>query len=452
MSAMTQNLQPQRPWRTAILCGMASYLDAAALVASGTAVSVLYAPSLGLTPVTIGVVLACQQFSFAVGALLGGRLGDRFGRRRLLTSALILFAIGMVVLATAGSPWMLIVGAILAGLGIGSDLPVALAMANEVAPPSKKGRMVVLSQLMWTLGIASVQLVVSFVGHLGATGARILFAGLLVVAVGVLGFRILLPESAEWQAARQNANRQRQQHTGGTIRFDRLGHVFRRPVVYAVLATAIYYATWNVGASINGKYGGYIWTEHAGGDIETFSRFSLLALPLIFLAGLLFMAVVDSRRRRLWTAIGTILIICGWAPLALFGASQATMLAVVFLTGVGSCLAGEPLYKVWSQELIPTLLRGTSQGMTMATTRVVAAILALVVPSILAANTSVVFIGIFIFAVVSAAVWLFWIPRLSTARELEQPAAVIGETPPDTPAGEQPDTDSSFRTPKKDPR
>jgi MFS transporter, SP family, inositol transporter len=423
MSATT--MQADRSWRTAFLAGMASYLDAAALVSSGVAISVLYAPALQLTPVLIGMVLACQQLSFAVGALFGGRLGDRFGRRRVLTLALVVYAVGCALMATATSVWMLLPGVVLTGLGVGADLPVALAMANEVAPRQKKGRMVVLSSVMWSLGIASVSLVVSVVGHLGVTGGRILFGGLVVVAVVVLALRFALPESEEWLAARRQADDARRRgESVGAVRFDHVAQVFRRPVVWAVLGTAVYYASWNVGASINGKYGNYIWTQLAGGDVEDFARLALILLPLTFATDLLFMRVVDTRWRRPFTAIGTVLSILAWAPLAFWGASQATMVALVFLFGVGASFAGESLYKVWSQELVPTLLRGTSQGVTMAFTRVIAAVLAFIVPPLLATDPAVVFVGIFVFAIVSAGVWLFWIPRLPKAVDIERAVVV----------------------------
>jgi inositol transporter-like SP family MFS transporter len=409
MSSVEDRVHAQRPWRTAILAGMASYLDSAALVSSGTAVSVLYAPALHLNPASIGLVLACQQLAFGTGALFGGRLGDIFGRRKVFTVTLIGFAVAMGILAAASSEWMLFLGVILAGLTVGADLPVSLALANESAPKAKKGRMVVLASLMWTLGIASVQLVLSLVGHLGATGARILFAELLVTTVIVLLLRLTIPESAEWAEARTRAV-ERPKASNET--FNHLGQIFRRPVVFTVVATGLFYTAWNVGASIQGKYGGYMWTKLAGGDIETFSRYSLLALPLTFAASLLFMRLVDTKWRRISIIIGSVLILAGWLPLALFGATQASLLAMVFVWALGSCFAGEALYKVWSQELVPTLLRGTGQGLTMFFARVVAAILALVVPTILAGSPGVVFVGIFAFAVVSVLIGLFFMPRL----------------------------------------
>jgi hypothetical protein len=74
---------PSSPWKTAILAGMASYLDAAALVTSGITIGGYYAAPLQLSAGTIGSLLGLQTLAFAVGALFGGQLGDRFGRRTI---------------------------------------------------------------------------------------------------------------------------------------------------------------------------------------------------------------------------------------------------------------------------------------------------------------------------------------------------------------------------------
>jgi MFS transporter, SP family, inositol transporter len=411
MTSIDVQPRPQRYWRTSILAGMASYLDSAALVSSGTAVSVLYAPELHLDPAAIGLVLACQQLAFGTGALFGGRLGDIFGRRRVFTISLIGFAVAMAILASASSQGMLFTGVILAGLSVGADLPVSLAMANESAPKGKKGQMVILAALMWTLGIASVQLVISLVGHLGATGARILFGELLVTTIIVLLLRLTVGESTEWVTARDRAAEQPKGKSGSET-LNHVGQIFRRPVLSTVVAVGLFYAAWNVGASIQGKYGGYMWTKLAGGDIETFSRMSLIALPITFGASILFMRLVDTKWRRPAIIVGSLLILVGWFPLAFFGATQFSLIAMVFVWGLGSCFAGEGLYKVWSQELIPTLLRATGQGLTMFFARVVAAILALVVPTMLAGTPNIVFTGIFVAAAVSVLIAWMWLPRL----------------------------------------
>ena len=95
---------PTSPWRTAVLAGMASYLDAGALVTSGIAIGGYYAAPLRLAPGTIGSLLGLQTLAFAAGALCGGRLGDRFGRRTVFTLSLVLYAVGVLLLMTATGP------------------------------------------------------------------------------------------------------------------------------------------------------------------------------------------------------------------------------------------------------------------------------------------------------------------------------------------------------------
>jgi len=80
---------------------------------------------------------------------------------------------------------------------------------------------------------------------------------------------------------------------------------------------------------------------------------------------------------------------------------------------------------VWAQELVPTLLRSTAQGLTIAFARIAAALFAFVTPALLTANSSLSFGLLLAFAAISAAIGLFWVPRLSKATELEPAEAVF---------------------------
>lgn len=112
------------PWWVALICGMASYIDSAAIVSSGTAL-VLYQHSIGITEGQIGALSATLTLSIAVGALTGGRLGDRYGRRRVFLTTMAMIVIGSALLVLAPGFAMLMVGMMLVGLGSGADLPVS---------------------------------------------------------------------------------------------------------------------------------------------------------------------------------------------------------------------------------------------------------------------------------------------------------------------------------------
>ncbi|MGP4047683.1 MFS transporter [Streptomyces sp. 2A115] len=422
---------PRSPWKTAVLAGMASYLDAGALVTSGIAIGGYYAAPLQLSTGTIGSLLGMQTLAFAAGALFGGQLGDRFGRRKIFTLSLVLYAVGILLLLAAAGPALLYAGAMVTGLAIGADLPVSLALANEEAPDGKKGTMVVFSGMLWLAGIVAVLALSSFMGVQGMLGGRILFAHLLVVAVVVLLLRLTLRESAEWAAARRAADTHA---TAGsqTIEFGHIRDLFRAPVVYVLLATGLYYATWNLGANTLGQFGTFLWTGLAKGEVAQFSQLTLMGLPIGFVAGLLFMRVVDKPARHIWFAVGSGLIVLAWALPALLGPSKSTLVAVMLISGFGNSFAGESVYKVWSQELFPTLLRATAQGVTMAFTRAVAGLAALGTPAFALGHPRLMFATLFGLSLAAAVIGLLWMPRLPKPLQPEGPTAPTMSSPDTT--------------------
>jgi MFS transporter, SP family, inositol transporter len=403
---------PARPWRTALLAGMASFLDSSALVTAGIVVGTLYAEDMGLSDGQIGLVLGLQTMAFAVGALFGGRLGDRFGRRRVFTWSMVVYAVGAALFAVAGGPTPLIIGAVVIGLAIGADLPVSLAMINEQAPEGKKATLVVFSSVLWNIGIAVTMLLSAVLSGLGATGGRVLFGYLVVVALVVLGLRLTMRESAEWQAARRAVE------VGEALRFRDLAQLVRPPLLIGLLATGLYYAMWNVGANTMGQFGSFLYVNVGGGDVATYSLVSTIGLGVGLAAGFVFMRFVDTAARPHMFAAGSAIIVLAWIFPLVAGFNEFSLLATLLLSGLGSSFAGETLYKVWSQELFPTLLRGTAQGSTIAFGRVAASLVGFGTPALASASPALTFTGVALLAAFAGAVGLLWIPRIPGARQL----------------------------------
>lgn len=409
------------PWRTATMAGMASYLDAGAVVTTGTAL-VLYAPHLGLHEAAIGRISALLTLCFALGALAGGRLGDRFGRVRVLTLTLVLYLLGTALLAGATTPAMLYAGVTAVGLAIGADLPVSLALIAEEAPPGRKGRMIALSGLLWAAGIVAATLLAIVVSPLGELGARLLYGHLLLVAAIVLALRTTLRESAEWTAARHS--RLTADHHGEEIRLGALRQVFAKPLLATTLATGLYYALWNLGANTNGQFGDFLWVHLTHHSVQNATTLKAAAIPVALAGLLIFMRVADRPARRPWFIAGTLLALTGYALPVLAGPGPFTLGALMLLTAIGASASGETIYKVWSQELVPTLLRGTVQGVTIAFARLLAAAFAVVTPTLATSNSSMLFTLNLVFALAAALIGLLWIPRLPAA------ALAVPETTP----------------------
>ena len=92
------------PWRVAIVCGLASYIDACAIISSGIAL-VIYQKSIGTTPGQIGVLSGALILCIAIGALVGGRLGDMFGRRSVFILTMVMLLWGILTTITKWISW-----------------------------------------------------------------------------------------------------------------------------------------------------------------------------------------------------------------------------------------------------------------------------------------------------------------------------------------------------------
>ena len=90
----------------------------------------------GLIVLSTGIVALCT----AVATIPAARLGDRFGRKRVIYVACLIGAVGMAIAALAPSVPIFIFGAILMGVGTGSFLAVDWALMTEIIPKDSSGR------------------------------------------------------------------------------------------------------------------------------------------------------------------------------------------------------------------------------------------------------------------------------------------------------------------------
>src|SRR6202521_5771936 len=160
-----------------------------------------------LSTFALEVIVSGVLAGAAVGALLGGRLADLFGRRKLLIITAIIFGAGAVVCAAAISPAILIVGRIIVGLGIGLASATVPVYISEVSPANARGWQVSLFQLAITVGIL-LAYVVDY-AFAAIQGWRWMF-GLAVVPAAIFGLgMVFLPESPRWLAAHGHVDRAR---------------------------------------------------------------------------------------------------------------------------------------------------------------------------------------------------------------------------------------------------
>ncbi len=150
----------------------------------------------GLTTTDEEIVVSGVLLGATLGAIVGGKAADLFGRRRVLLVTAAIFGIGALASAVAPSPTVLIVSRVVLGLAIGlasTNVPVYL---SEVAPPHARGWVVSLFQLAVTIGIVVAYL--TDYAFASVEGWRWML-GLAVAPALVFGTGMFfLPETPRW--------------------------------------------------------------------------------------------------------------------------------------------------------------------------------------------------------------------------------------------------------------
>jgi sugar porter (SP) family MFS transporter len=111
-------------------------------------------PEFNLTKLQLGWAVSSITLTAAVGMLIAGPMSDKFGRRKILKYAALLFTISAVGSALAGNFFWLIFFRMIGGFAVGAALIIAPMYIAEVAPPEKRGQLVSLNQLNIVLGIS----------------------------------------------------------------------------------------------------------------------------------------------------------------------------------------------------------------------------------------------------------------------------------------------------------
>ncbi|HVU32586.1 MAG TPA: MFS transporter [Opitutaceae bacterium] len=404
----------RQQWKWSALAGMASYLDAGSIVALGAGLA-LFQQKFGLGDHALGVLAAIgpNAIGCALGAILGGRLGDKLGRKRIYQYDLIVYALGILCIALAVNREMLFAGTLVVGLAVGADVPTSLALVGEFAPAKARGKLLGFTQVAWCLGPSIVLWLALALASFGLLGVRIVFLHLFVVAIITWALRQGLAESARWQEASQSDRAAR----------PRLGSLFSGSNFRALVWTATIYTFWNLAAGTAGEFNSYLITKHhAGSQALGVGLPSAAFITMMVVTVVVFMPYSDrnySTRRRLW-AIGAITQIFAYAMLIVLPFSIPAIVANIIL------FAGEAFYKVFSQELFPTMLRGTAQGFTFGVARVAVGVWSFFVPRLSHNGVGTLATLLTVFLVISGAAGFFFMPDTS-GKSLEQIQLERGE-------------------------
>jgi sugar porter (SP) family MFS transporter len=176
------------------------------------------------SPSLQGWAMSCALIGCLIGAVTAGALSNRFGRKKLLTLAALVFAASSLGTGLADSFFVFVVWRMLGGCAIGLASGVSPMYIAEISPAHLRGRMVSLNQLTIVVGILLAQTVNWLIARPvppgftavqilnswnGQTGWRWMFGVTAVPSALFLVASLLVPESPRWLASRGYLDRSR---------------------------------------------------------------------------------------------------------------------------------------------------------------------------------------------------------------------------------------------------
>ena len=126
---------------------------------------------LHLTPGQAGSLVSWTLVGAVVGGIVFGSLSDHFGRIRVMTWTIVLFAVFTGLCAFAQGYWDLLVYRTIAGIGLGGEFGIGMALAAEAWPAKHRARVSSYVALGWQLGVLGAALLTPLLmPHIGWRG------------------------------------------------------------------------------------------------------------------------------------------------------------------------------------------------------------------------------------------------------------------------------------------
>ncbi len=159
-------------------------------------------PYFGLSEAGLGWTVSSLLFGCIAGVFIAGKAGDRYGRKKVLMSAALLFFFSAIGSASAHSLSIFLIARILGGIAVGVASILSPMYIAELAPAKYRGTLVSLNQLAIVIGI----LVAFFSNYLlvgtGENNWRWMLLVMAAPAVLLFFSLFLVPESPRWLVAK----------------------------------------------------------------------------------------------------------------------------------------------------------------------------------------------------------------------------------------------------------
>ncbi len=405
------------------------------------------------SPVDLGLITSAVMLGAILGGAMAGRLADRYGRRRLILIASLVFIAGAAFSAIAPDSGVdyLVAARIILGWAVGAASALVPAYLSEMAPADVRGRLSGLNQVMIVTGMLLSYVADFFLDSLSATWSwRIMLGAAVVPAIILFLGTLELPESPrflvshglidearqilttirperwhledELQDIRRTVqNENEQERTKGHYKAFLQPHY--RPLIVAGLGVAALQQF--QGANAIFYYLPLIVQRLSGESTHSALMWPMLEGAILVLGSLFFLLLADNiNRRTLLTVGGIIMAISFIAPalLHMLMPSLGGNTVVVFLSIYVALYSftWAPLTWVIVGEIFPLSIRGSGTGLASSFNWIGSFLVGLLFPIMASAMSEYAVFAIFGAVCVFGVIFIrLWVPE-TRGRTLEE--------------------------------
>ncbi|MBR4243236.1 MAG: MFS transporter [Bacteroidaceae bacterium] len=374
-----------------------NYLDAGAIVAGASGIT-LWQNYLGLSEMHLGWLnaISANALGAAIGAIIGGFLADKFGRKFIFTYNLLVYMTGVLIVMLSVNFPMLLCGFLVTGISVGIGVPASWTYISESSEANNRGRNICISQMSWGFGPMLILLfgmlfapggylynIVESVAHaiIGADAttaavevfsSRVVFCTLFIVAFIAWNLQRQLQESAEFTA--QKSSGQKQPGLTDNIRL-----LFTNKIaIKTVIFLSSIYLSWNLVASVMGFFQPHIYETAGGLSNEYANMLSCIGWLVVVVVTFFFSFVIDRLSHKLFYVLGLIAAIATWVIIIRGVTGVGSLWAFSILWGINGGLSVQVFYALWGSELFPAKFRAGAQGLMFFIVRGLSAVWGLV--------------------------------------------------------------------------
>lgn len=343
----------------------------------------LLKPEFLLSSLDVTLLLGSTLLGMVFGGISGGLLADRKGRKYLYMWDMLLFIAFTVLAAISTSFAEILVFRLLLGVAIGVDYAISPTIISEYAPAKQRGKLLTINGVFWFIGAAFSYFAGFLFSQFGDLGWRIMFLVGIIPAIMILVLRSNVPESPRWLISQGKVNEAKASFKAvvgndpGEYEIGQSNHhlkdLFNKRYIFSTIFVLTFWFILDAATYAIALEGPTILETGFGLSVSGASGYASIIAMLAVIGAFLTFVFIDRSGRRFVTLVGfagmTITLVL--AALSLIDSLGVFIFLIIivffeileeFGPGITSL--------VYPQELFPTSLRSTAQGLGTTVSRI----------------------------------------------------------------------------------